>query len=203
MFYTYPAEMGWDDLNLVVTGGGLMFAASFLVVAWNIARGLRRGAPAGDNPWDAGTLEWATSSPPPPYNFARIPLVTNREPLWAERDSLPVIAGLRVLDRELVAFMALEGMGFALAIGTWLYLAWLNQTWPIDAPPDPAPVYGGQDGGPAWGLTPLEDQQIGGLIMWVPARLVYAGAALALMAIWIRRSAAEAGGPGHSLMRAP
>jgi hypothetical protein len=63
---------------------------------------LRRGAPAGDNPWDAGTLEWAMSSPPPPQNFSRIPYVTNREPLWAERQSLPVITGLEVDKRELI-----------------------------------------------------------------------------------------------------
>jgi hypothetical protein len=46
---------------------------------------LKRGAPAGDNPWDAPTLEWATSSPPPPYNFAVIPTVASRHPLWEDR----------------------------------------------------------------------------------------------------------------------
>ena len=56
-----------------------------LIFIWNIFVGLRRGAPAGDNPWDAPTLEWATSSPPPPYNFAVLPTVASRHPLWEDR----------------------------------------------------------------------------------------------------------------------
>ncbi|TIP53988.1 MAG: cytochrome ubiquinol oxidase subunit I, partial [Mesorhizobium sp.] len=59
-------------------------------------------------PWDAGTLEWATSSPPPSYNFARIPVVTNVEPLWAERGALPVATGLRVDVRELLVSTVAE-----------------------------------------------------------------------------------------------
>ncbi|MBV9235337.1 MAG: cytochrome c oxidase subunit 4, partial [Xanthobacteraceae bacterium] len=51
---------------------------------------------------DAGTLEWATPSPPPVYNFSRIPVVTHREPLWAERVALPVAHGLSVERRELL-----------------------------------------------------------------------------------------------------
>jgi cytochrome c oxidase subunit 1 len=62
----------------------------------------RRGAPAPDNPWNAGTLEWAASSPPAPYNFARIPVVTHREPLWAERGVLPVISGLAADHRQVL-----------------------------------------------------------------------------------------------------
>jgi cytochrome c oxidase subunit I+III len=46
---------------------------------------LRRGAKAGHNPWDAGTLEWSTTSPPPPYNFAVVPTVASRHPLWEGR----------------------------------------------------------------------------------------------------------------------
>jgi cytochrome c oxidase subunit 1 len=100
--YTYQPELGWTELNLLVSAGALMFAASFVLLLANIARSLSRGAPAGDNPWNAGTLEWATSSPPSAYNFARIPLVTHREPLWAERLSLPVVTGLPVHERQLV-----------------------------------------------------------------------------------------------------
>jgi hypothetical protein len=62
----------------------------------------RRGALAGPNPWNAGTLEWATTSPPAPQNFNRIPVVTHGEPLWAERESLPVATGLEVDKRELI-----------------------------------------------------------------------------------------------------
>ena len=52
----------------------------FLVV--NIVDSLRRGAVAGDDPWDAWTLEWSTTSPPPPYNFETIPVVRSARPLW-------------------------------------------------------------------------------------------------------------------------
>ena len=79
---TYPSGMGWEGLNLVATIGSLILAVSVLVFLVNLIRSLRSGERAGDNPWGAFTLEWATSSPPPHYNFARIPVVTSREPLW-------------------------------------------------------------------------------------------------------------------------
>ena len=100
--YTYPAELGWGSLNLLSTIGAFVFALSFALLLWNVFQSLRRGEPAGDNPWDAGTLEWGTSSPPPPYNFAFQPYVAHREPLWAEVESIPVVTGLRVDRRELV-----------------------------------------------------------------------------------------------------
>jgi cytochrome c oxidase subunit I+III len=58
--------------------------------------------PAGDNPWDAPTLEWATSSPPPSYNFARIPVIEGSNPLWEQPASLAVATGLRTERRELI-----------------------------------------------------------------------------------------------------
>jgi cytochrome c oxidase subunit I+III len=100
--YTYSAEMGWGTLNLVSTIGGAVFAASFILLLWNAFRSARFGPIAGDNPWSAGTLEWATPSPPPPYNFALQPVVINREPLWAEGKDMPVVTGLRVDRRELI-----------------------------------------------------------------------------------------------------
>jgi cytochrome c oxidase subunit I len=100
--FTYPAETGWGPLNLVATIGAFIFFSSFLLLVVNIARSLRHGAIAGDNPWEAGTLEWATSSPPLPQNFSRIPVVEDREPLWAERVSLPSIQGMRVDRREVL-----------------------------------------------------------------------------------------------------
>jgi len=73
--YTYPADMGWTTLNAVSTIGALVIAASVLVFIANALISYRRGALAGDNPWDATTLEWACPSPPPPYNFAAPPVV--------------------------------------------------------------------------------------------------------------------------------
>jgi cytochrome c oxidase subunit I+III len=80
--YTYQAGLGWDVWNLVSTLGAYVLAIGILVVlvAWFLAA--RRGAPAGPNPWNAETLEWATSSPPPHYDFVQIPVVRSREPLW-------------------------------------------------------------------------------------------------------------------------
>src|SRR5665213_2337818 len=83
--YTYPAVLGVGDLNLLSTVGAFMFAAGVLLFLFNVARSLRSGAPAGNNPWDGATLEWSTTSPPPVYNFATIPQVASRHPLWEDR----------------------------------------------------------------------------------------------------------------------
>ncbi len=80
--YTYQPDLGWDDLNLLATMGAFLFALGVLIFVYNVVRSLAGGEPAGDNPWDASTLEWATTSPPPPYNFLAIPVVHSREPLW-------------------------------------------------------------------------------------------------------------------------
>ncbi|WP_336885065.1 cytochrome c oxidase subunit I [Candidatus Methylomicrobium oryzae] len=80
--YTYPAGYGWDTLNFITTLGAFLFAAGVLLFVFNVALSLRRGEIAGPNPWYASTLEWAVSSPPPPYNFAVIPTVASRHPLW-------------------------------------------------------------------------------------------------------------------------
>jgi cytochrome c oxidase subunit 1 len=107
--YTYPIETDWGGLNLFVSLAALVFAGSFVLLVYNIIRSLRRGEPAGPNPWGAGTLEWATSSPPPPYNFARIPVVTDHEPLW-HREARSEAAGLKVDSREIVVTTAAEAV---------------------------------------------------------------------------------------------
>jgi len=83
--YTYGDGMGWNWVNLITTIGSFLFAVGVLLFVWNVVKSLRNGAAAGENPWDAPTLEWATSSPPPPYNFAVIPTVASRHPLWEDR----------------------------------------------------------------------------------------------------------------------
>ncbi|MGI8509427.1 MAG: cytochrome c oxidase subunit 3, partial [Gemmatimonadaceae bacterium] len=67
------------------TLGAYLFALGVLLFIVNVFRSRRHGRPAGDNPWDAGTLEWSVPSPPPPYNFATIPIVASRHPLWEDR----------------------------------------------------------------------------------------------------------------------
>ena len=80
--YTYEADRGWGIFNLISTAGVVFQAAGILVFLWNVFRSLRRGRRAGNDPWDAWTLEWAVTSPPPPYNFAKLPIVRSRRPLW-------------------------------------------------------------------------------------------------------------------------
>jgi cytochrome c oxidase subunit 1 len=100
--YTYPAGMGLELPNLLSSIGAMVVAASVLLLVVNLLVSLRTGKAAPPNPWDAPSLEWATSSPPPPYNFAHIPKVESRTPLWDERDAIPVVYGLRVEQRELL-----------------------------------------------------------------------------------------------------
>jgi cytochrome c oxidase subunit 1/cytochrome c oxidase subunit I+III len=80
--YTYPDHMGWDVLNLLSTIGGYILAFGILVIISNIVWSLRWGSPAGNDPWGGNTLEWATSSPPPHYNFPIIPAVRSADPNW-------------------------------------------------------------------------------------------------------------------------
>ena len=78
--YTYPDLPHWGTLNMVSTIGAFILGASALVLVANIVRSLQAGAVAGDNPWNAWTLEWATSSPPPPDNFHALPPIRSRRP---------------------------------------------------------------------------------------------------------------------------
>src|SRR5690606_16239526 len=80
--YTYPAEMGWGTVNFVETVGAYMFASGALIFLFNAVWSYRNGPVAGPNPWGADTLEWATESPPPPYNFLHLPVVEGRHALW-------------------------------------------------------------------------------------------------------------------------
>jgi cytochrome c oxidase subunit 1 len=80
--YTYDAGRGWEIFNLISTIGVAFQVAAVLCFVINLYRSARKGREAGDDPWDAWTLEWATTSPPPPYNFEVLPKVRSRRPLW-------------------------------------------------------------------------------------------------------------------------
>jgi cytochrome c oxidase subunit I len=81
----YASNAGWNDWNLLATIGGFTIAASILPFLWNVFVTLRNGKIAGDDPWEGNTLEWATSSPPPPYNFDRLPEIRSERPLFDAR----------------------------------------------------------------------------------------------------------------------
>jgi len=100
--YTYHAALGWTGINRLETIGAYILAAGLLLIVVNLAVSFFRGAPAPADPWDGATLEWATTSPPPEYNFAVIPRVTSPYPMWDERDreqdAINLGQGRRVLD---------------------------------------------------------------------------------------------------------
>jgi cytochrome c oxidase subunit I len=100
--YTYPAGMGLELPNLLSSIGSAVVSLAVLLFVVNMLWAMRAGRRSPPNPWEAPTLEWATSSPPPPYNFAHIPVVDSRTPLWDAGQTLSVVHGLRVEDRELL-----------------------------------------------------------------------------------------------------
>ena len=134
--YTYLPETGWGDLNLLATVGAGIIALSIAVFAVNVLVSLLRGERASANPWHASTLEWATASPPEPWNFEHTPACESRTPLWSSEGvlatELPVVTGLRTDRREVLITTALDAvpdnrhthpdespwpLGMALAIG--------------------------------------------------------------------------------------
>jgi cytochrome c oxidase subunit I+III len=106
--YTYPASMGWGSLNFLATVGAAIIFVSLLLFLINVITSLRAGAAAGSNPWGASTLEWATVSPPPPYNFLPQPTVASREPLWHGELTPPPIIGLGSEKREVLVTAVLD-----------------------------------------------------------------------------------------------
>ena len=80
--YRYAPDMGWNAWNMVASVSAFILAASFAVMLWNIWRTLRHGTAAESDPWDARSLEWWVPSPPPEYNFARLPQVRGRDAFW-------------------------------------------------------------------------------------------------------------------------
>ena len=80
--YTYEADRGWMIWNVIVSSGAIFQTIGTLLFVYNMIRAYFKGPIAGADPWDAWTLEWATSSPPPDYNFETIPTIRSRRPLW-------------------------------------------------------------------------------------------------------------------------
>jgi cytochrome c oxidase subunit 1 len=79
---SYPADAHWSFLNLLSTLGAYVTGVAMLPFLWNVWVTWRRGERAEENPWGAGTLEWATTSPPPEHNFDQLPPIRSERPVW-------------------------------------------------------------------------------------------------------------------------
>jgi cytochrome c oxidase subunit I+III len=107
--YTYLPGLGWDSLNMISTIGAYILGGGVVLFVFNVFNSLRGGEPAGDNPWGGGSLEWATTSPPQPYNFASLPIVYSRYPLWdAPAEASAYAFEENVERRELLGTTALD-----------------------------------------------------------------------------------------------
>jgi cytochrome c oxidase subunit 1 len=106
--YTYAASTGWGTLNLISTAGAVLLLIGGAIFVYNVVRSYMAGAAASDNPWHADTLDWATSSPPPVYNFLHIPVVEGRNAVWDRSPDAPVVVGLRSECREVLVTAVLD-----------------------------------------------------------------------------------------------
>ena len=106
--YTYLPETGWGGLNLLATIGAMLIGLSAITFMTNVLWSRRHGAIAGSDPWGATTLEWATLSPPPEYNFLHLPVVEGRYALWDRTDETPVIKGMHHDRREVLLTTLLD-----------------------------------------------------------------------------------------------
>jgi cytochrome c oxidase subunit I+III len=106
--YTYSADMGWGGLNLLSSIGAVFIAIAMVIYLFNVLRSLRTGERAADNPWKSSSLEWATTSPPPAYNFAVPTSVESLYPLWDDDDSRAPIVGLNPDEREVLVTHVLD-----------------------------------------------------------------------------------------------
>ncbi len=106
--YTYQPEMHWGNANTLATAGAMLMFLGVLVFLINVYVSKKAGAIAGDDPWGAGTLEWATSSPPPIYNFLNIPTVNGREPIWEAAPDQAIVTGIRSDVREVLVTKTLD-----------------------------------------------------------------------------------------------
>ncbi len=106
--YTYNSGLGWDALNMLVSVAAFVFASGTLLTLVNFVWSQFRGRRSGNNPWDGDSLEWMTTSPPPEYNFAAVPVVTSRHPLWDEHPVPIASSGADEARRALGVGGALE-----------------------------------------------------------------------------------------------
>ena len=126
--YTYTADTGWGTLNFVSWVGAMVEDVSMFLFIFNIARALWKGRQAESDPWGGPSLEWATCSPPPSYNFERIPVVASSEPVWSPPAAGPrYVTGLSTRLREGLVTTVMD------AVPDVRYLYPSPGAWPIIA----------------------------------------------------------------------
>jgi cytochrome c oxidase subunit 1 len=106
--YTYLPETGWGSLNVLATAGAALLGIAVLLFLANVLLSARGGMRAGANPWDADTLEWGIPSPAPVYNYAYLPTVSSRTPLWKKEEEQPVVTGMRADILEVLVTSLLD-----------------------------------------------------------------------------------------------
>jgi cytochrome c oxidase subunit 1 len=121
--------MGFERMNEMATAGALLLGASVLLPLANMLWSLTKGKPAGHDPWDARTLEWTVPSPPPPYNFARLPQVAHRDDLWeAKRAGKAAYqgeaTGIHMPSPSIWPVVA--GFGISLALAGLIFNIWIT-----------------------------------------------------------------------------
>jgi cytochrome c oxidase subunit 1/cytochrome c oxidase subunit I+III len=142
--YTYPDLPGWGAINMTSTVGAFILGFAMLLLGANILWSLFRGERASDNPWNAWTLEWFCSSPPPHDNFERVPLVHGRRPLWdlahPEQPDSPIVATSAPIETvpeknktSMVMFIISEATFFVLLIIAYVFYTSKNGAGPTAA----------------------------------------------------------------------
>lgn len=111
--HTYLSGFGWDGYNMVCTIGAFILAFGILLFVIDIVLCITKGKPAGNDPWDARTLEWATTSPPRNYNFARTPIIPARDALWEHKHGA---------ENRKITFEADDGHGIHMPSQSWMPL---------------------------------------------------------------------------------
>ena len=133
--YTYDTEFGWDLMNRLSSAGYIVLFVGALLFLIIFIQSVRNGKPSGHDPWDAPTLEWSISSPPPPYNFAEIPQVEGRDHYWivkrrAEAEGHPLTEPEALVDPSTIHMPSPSYWPLVIAIG----IAWIGGGLLIEFP---------------------------------------------------------------------